>query len=225
MRVHDVLSTDPAHRSAVNVRPLRHGHPRGTLGRSNSTCWPSRSGCSARRSALLGAGAITAAALLITAWVALRRAGPAVALGVTVLLALTTWSTGTAVLTDPISSNIGGYPLLAGAVLAWALLLGDLRLLPLAVAVVSFAAQQHLAMVIPAGAVSRRWRRSAPSPRCTTSWRDPAARPGPCAGCSQVRRSERCWLPIAIDQVTGDPGNLTAVLRFSEDMVRNSRHR
>ena len=102
----------------------------------------------------LGAGAITAAALLITAWVALRRAGPAVALGVTVLLALTTWSTGTAVLTDPISSNIGGYPLLAGAVLAWALLLGDLRLLPLAVAVVSFAAQQHLAMVIPAGAVA-----------------------------------------------------------------------
>ena len=51
VRVHDVLSTDPAHRSAVNVRPLRHGHPRGTLGRSNSTCWPSRSGCSARRSA------------------------------------------------------------------------------------------------------------------------------------------------------------------------------
>ena len=80
----------------------------------------------------------------------LRQAGSGVALGVSVLLMWTTWSTGTAVLTDPISSNVGGYPLLAAAVLAWALLLGDLRLLPLAVATVSFAAQQHLAMVIPA---------------------------------------------------------------------------
>ena len=84
----------------------------------------------------------------------LRRAGPGVAVGVSVLLVFTTWSMGTAVLTDPISLNVGGYPLLAGVVLVWALLLGDIRLLPLAVGVISFAAEQHLAMVMPAGAVA-----------------------------------------------------------------------
>ena len=30
------------------------------------------------------------------------------------------------------------------------------------------------------------------------------------------------WLPVAIDQVTGDPGNLTAVARFSGDEGRAS---
>jgi len=166
---------------------------------------------------LLGAGAITAASLLITAWVVLRRAGPGVALGVSVLLVLTTWSTGTAVLTDPISSNVGGYPLLAGAVLAWALLLGDIALLPLAVGVISFAAQQHLAMVMPSGAVAAitvagvvgvlwsRW--SAPQERRRALvWIGVAAAVGAVI-----------WLPVAIDQVTGHPGNLTAIARFSGD--------
>jgi hypothetical protein len=166
---------------------------------------------------LLGAGAITAAALLIAAWVALRRAGPGVALGVSVLLVLTTWSTGTAVLTDPISSNVGGYPLLAAAVLAWALLLGDIRLLPLAVAVISFAAQQHLAMVMPAAAVAviagagvvgtlwSRWSVREERSR-TLAWIGGALAVGAVM-----------WLPVAIDQVTGHPGNLTAIARFSGD--------
>ena len=171
---------------------------------------------------LLGAGAFTAASLLISAWVVLRRAGPGVALWVSVLLMWTTWSTGTAVLTDPISSNVGGYPLLAAAVLAWALLLGDLRLLPLAVGVVSFVAQQHLAMVIPAGAVvvvavvgvvlelRRRW--SVPEERAgALRWIGGA-----------VLVAGVLWLPVAIDQVTGDPGNLTAVARFSGDEGRAS---
>ena len=162
------------------------------------------------------------AASLISA-VVLRRAGLGVALGVSVLLMWTTWSTGTAVLTDPISSNVGGYPLLAAAVLAWALLLGDLRLLPLAVAAVTFAAQQHLAMVIPAAAVAvvavgvvgelrRRWSAASRS--------GPAARAGSAGRC--------CWrgcCAAARRHRPGDrrPGNLT-VARFSGDEGRASRH-
>ena len=134
----------------------------------------------------------------------------------------TTWSTGTAVLTDPISSNVGGYPLLAAAVLAWALLLGDLRLLPLAVGVISFVAQQHLAMVIPAGAVTivasvgvaRELRRRWPE-------REDRARALRWVG-GAVLVAGVLWLPVAIDQVTGDPGNLTAIARFSGDEGRAS---
>ena len=62
-----------------------------------------------------------------------------------VLLALITFTTGPGSLVNPISSNISGYPLLAGAVLTWCLLGGDDRLLPLTVGVLSFTAQAHLA--------------------------------------------------------------------------------
>jgi hypothetical protein len=171
---------------------------------------------------LLGAGAITAAALLVTAWVVLRRAGPGMALGVSVLLACTVWSTGTAVLTDPISSNVGGYPLLAAAVLVWALLLGDLRLLPLTVGFLSFAAQQHLAMVIPSGALAV-VAVVAVAMALRTDWPDGTRRAVALrwVGAS-VAVAAVLWLPVAIDQATGHPGNLTAVLRFSGDDGRAS---
>ena len=224
VRVHDVLSTDPPLTGLPSTSDLygtgiRTMHP-GPI-EFYLLALPARL-LGPQLGLLLGAGAFTAASLLISAWVVLRRAGPGVALWVSVLLTWTTWSTGTAVLTDPISSNVGGYPLLAAAVLAWALLLGDLRLLPLAVGVVSFAAQQHLAMVIPAGAVvvvavvgvvlelRRRW--SVPEERAgALRWIGGA-----------VLVAGVLWLPVAIDQVTGDPGNLTAVARFSGDEGRAS---
>ena len=224
VRVHDVLSTDPPLTGLPSTSDLygtgiRTMHP-GPI-EFYLLALPARL-LGPQLGLLLGAGAFTAASLLISAWVVLRRAGPGVALWVSVLLMWTTWSTGTAVLTDPISSNVGGYPLLAAAVLAWALLLGDLRLLPLAVGVVSFVAQQHLAMVIPAGAVvvvavvgvvlelRRRW--SVPEERAgALRWIGGA-----------VLVAGVLWLPVAIDQVTGDPGNLTAVARFSGDEGRAS---
>ncbi|MFN8017647.1 MAG: hypothetical protein U0P45_05950 [Acidimicrobiales bacterium] len=102
---------------------------------------------------ILGAAAFNLAAILIAAWVVLRRAGPGVALWASVLLGLLLWSEGTALLSDPISSNAGGIPLLALAVLAWAVADGDLRLLPLGAVVGSWVAQQHLAIVVPAAAL------------------------------------------------------------------------
>ena len=131
---------------------------------------------------LLTVAAITGASVLLAAWAAFRRAGPAVGLGAVALIAAVTWSTGTAVLTDPISSNVGGYPLLAGAALAWALWGDDRRLWPVAVAVWSFATQQHLAVLGPAavvaawgvlGAVATTTRAG----RWRESWRWAAARP------------------------------------------------
>ncbi|MEO6987661.1 MAG: hypothetical protein ABI239_03345 [Aquihabitans sp.] len=96
---------------------------------------------------LLGVGLINLLAVLTVPWVALRRAGPLVALGAAVVVATVAWSQGLAVLTDNISSNAGGIPLLALAALAWGVVDRDLRLLPAAVLAFSFVAQQHLAIL------------------------------------------------------------------------------
>jgi hypothetical protein len=96
---------------------------------------------------LVGAAAINLSAVLVAAWVVFRRAGPAVGVLGAVVLSAIAWSEGLAVLTDPISSNMGGIPMLALAALAWAVVDGDLRLLPLAALAYAFVCQQHLAVV------------------------------------------------------------------------------
>src|SRR5205085_8106327 len=94
---------------------------------------------------LLTAAAINAAFGLIALWVFFRRLGLTAMLWAGVLLLAVMWSGGTAVLTDTLSSNMTMYSVLCTAVLAWALIDGDIRLLPLAAFVASYAAQQHLA--------------------------------------------------------------------------------
>lgn len=169
---------------------------------------------------LLTIAAVSATALLVTAWVAFRRGGPAVGLGAAVLLGLVMWTTGTSVLTDPISSNMGTYPLLAGSALAWACWCDDRRLWPLAAAVWSFTVQQHLAIFGVAGVVAA-WgvagavvttlrRRDPVRLRSTLRW-------GPVAAAVAVL----CWLPPLVDQVAGS-GNLGKILRFSGDERRAS---
>src|ERR1700675_2968168 len=94
---------------------------------------------------LLTAAAINAACALIALWVVFRRLGLTAMLWAGVLMLAVMWSAGTAVLTDTLSSNMTMYSLLCFAVLTWALVDGDLRLLPLAALIASYAAQQHLA--------------------------------------------------------------------------------
>ena len=96
---------------------------------------------------LLGVGLINLLAVLTVPWVALRRGGPLLALGAAVVVSTVAWSQGIAVLTDNISSNAGGIPLLALAALAWGVVDRDLRLLPAAALAFSFVAQQHLAIL------------------------------------------------------------------------------
>ena len=170
---------------------------------------------------LLTVALITGASVLLTAWAAFRRAGPVVGLGAVALVAMVMWSTGTAVLTDPISSNVGGYPLLAGCALAWALWGDDRRLWPVAVAVWSFATQQHLAVLGPAGMVAAwgvlgavvttvRARRRAGRLASSLRW-----------GAAAVAVGFVSWLPPLIDQVFGD-GNLAYILGFSGSGERNA---
>lgn len=163
---------------------------------------------------LLTAAAIAGASVLVSAWVAFRGGGPAVGLGAAVLLALVMWSSGTAVLSDPISSNVGGYPLMAGTALAWALWCDDRRLWPLAALVWSFTIQQHLAVfgvagvvsvwgVVGAAVITVRRRREAGRLASSARW-----------GAAGLAVAVLCWIPPLLDQLTGT-GNLAKIVRFS----------
>ena len=164
---------------------------------------------------ILGALAFNLASVLVAAWVVLRRAGPVVAGWAMVLLAGVLWSEGTAVLSDPISSNAGGLALLALAAIAWAVADGDVRLLPLGAVFASWVAQQHLAIVVPAAglvvfAVAAlvvrtvvRIRRGGPRPR---SW------PWVVGALGVVLV---LWSPVLWQQLTGTDGNLTAIVHYA----------
>ncbi|WP_426573499.1 hypothetical protein [Aquihabitans sp. McL0605] len=95
----------------------------------------------------IGVGIINAGSVLIAAWVVFRRGGVMAGLLGSVVISSLAWSEGPALLTDPISSNAGGIPMLALAALAWAIVDGDIRLLPLTALVLAYVAQQHLAVL------------------------------------------------------------------------------
>lgn len=163
---------------------------------------------------LLTAAALAGTAVLLTAWIAFRRGGPAVGLGAAVLLALAMWSSGTAVLSDPISSNVGGYPLIAAAALAWSLWCDDRRLWPLAVAVWSFTIQQHLAVFGLAGTVAA-W---GVAGAAVTTLRH-RAEVGRLAATARTAALAAVvglvlWLPPLVDQIAGS-GNLHRMVAFS----------
>lgn len=165
---------------------------------------------------VVGAGLANLGCLLLTAWVALRRAGPWAALVVVVLLALLERSMGASLLVDPLSSNMWAIPLVAVLACCWAVAQGDLRLLPVTALVASWAAQQHLSAVLPTlslvlfalavlGVGWVRARRAGVSRTPVWPWLG-----------SSVLVGLGCWLPVAIQQATGNPGNLTAVLEYSQ---------
>ncbi|MGH8983262.1 MAG: hypothetical protein ACRDY6_05235 [Acidimicrobiia bacterium] len=126
-------------------------------------------------------------------------------------------------LIDPVSSRIAGYPLLCSSVLLWCVLCGDLRLLPLTTAVVSFTAQQHLSsepavVVLSAGAVTGlvawlirhgRWR--APQIRRQLAWS---------SGWSGLVALVM-WAPVLLDQAVSE-GNLARLVSFATSSNRET---
>jgi hypothetical protein len=167
---------------------------------------------------LLATAAVSAASMLAVAWLLFRHLGARGGAAGAALVALAAFSAGAAGLLDPLSSNFGRMPLLAAAVGVWALLCGDLRVAPLTVAFWSFAAQQHLS-VLPAaaglagaGVVAIAW----------WLWRVPSDRRlgafGWVGGALGVGLA--AWSPVLWQQVTGDPGNLTALANYSGDPLR-----
>ncbi len=170
----------------------------------------------------LGSAAINGAFVFIALWVFLRRLGVAAMCWAGLLLLVVLWSAGSAVLTDPVSSNMTMYSLLCTAVIAWALIDGDLALLPLGAFVASYAAQQHLAagfivlvvigaalVIVSVQAVLRVRRGDIAAKRSVLRWSGAAA----CV-------AAMCWAPVIYDQLTRRPGNLSAIVRFARDNAR-----
>jgi len=170
---------------------------------------------------------VTLSSVLVTAWVVLRRAGPAVAAWSALLLSGVLWASGTAILTDPISSSAGGIPLLALAALAWAVAGGDFRLLPLGALFASWVLQQHLAIVVPAAAVVV-FGVAGATVAGVGYWRlqrvDPPDRNDP-AGTERwwpwvagaLATVFVCWSTVLWQQATGRPGNLTAIVTYAQE--------
>ena len=167
---------------------------------------------------LLATAVVSAASMVAVAWLLFRHLGPRGGAAGAILVSLAAFSAGAAGLTDPLSSNFGRLPLLAAAVGVWALLCGDLKVAPLAVAFWSFAAQQHLS-VLPAsavlgamGAVAVVWALV----RCPREHRLRAL--AWLGGALAV--GLLLWSPVLYQQVTGSPGNLTALRSYSGDDSR-----
>jgi hypothetical protein len=155
---------------------------------------------------------IVEAAVLIGAWAVFRQLGPAAGVLGAVVLGAVMFTTGASSLVDPVSSSIAGYPLLLASVLCWCVLCGDLRLLPLTTAVVSFTAQQHLsvapAMVVlglaaALGVVLARHRRGAVR---ACAW--------------SVLVAVAAWSPVLLQQVISADGNLGRLLSYTRNSDR-----
>ena len=167
---------------------------------------------------LVAAAAVSAASMLAVAWLLFRQLGPRGGAAGAALAALAAFSAGAAGLVDPLSSNFGRMALLAASVGVWALLCGDLRTAPLTAAFWTFAAQQHLS-VLPAAAVlggvgvlaAAVWvgRLRGPGRRQALAWAGAALAVGLVL-----------WAPVLYQEVTGDPGNLTALSHYSGDGQR-----
>lgn len=165
---------------------------------------------------------ITGSCLQLAAWVAFRQLGPVGGACTAVVLGAVSFTTGAASLVNPVSSNIAGYPFLLSAFLMWALVCGDLRLLPLAVAVVSFTAQQHLSVlpsltaVVAIGAALTVWLVVIPGLRESSDERRQLWRWG--GGSALV--AVVLWLPVLAQNVMGDAPNLSALVEFASSSNR-----
>ena len=101
----------------------------------------------------IGAAAINSAAFVASTWAAFRRGGLFLASLTGVALCLLARGLGPYLLIDPISSNLGTFSSIAFALLAWAVLAGDRKMLPAAIIAGSFTLQAHLTYLAIGGAV------------------------------------------------------------------------
>jgi hypothetical protein len=167
---------------------------------------------------VLTMGIVNAAAIVGAVVLARRRGGLTLMFIAAIALVLMCRSLAPEVLHDVWNPSAGLFPFTLLIFLCWSLACGEHRLLPLTVLVASFVLQCQLAFVPPVlgllavGLIG-----------LGVSLRSSAARRRADGGLER-RGAWRwalaalavmavCWTPPVIDQVTGNPGNLTAVLR------------
>lgn len=97
--------------------------------------------------------AVNAATIVTIGWVAYRRGRLPILLTVLVPLGLFTHALGADLLRNPWNPYLPVLPLLLLLLLAWSVAVGDLWLLPIAIAVASFAIQSHVGLALEAVAL------------------------------------------------------------------------
>ena len=176
----------------------------------------------------LSAGALVVNGLsAVTAvWLVRRRAGIVPALWALTVLTLAVRILGDDFLRDSWNPALPVLPLLAGVLLCWTAVRGDVWALPLAVVPMSLAVQSHVGAVPAVAAVTAvlvvgllaravRHLRPRSSPR-----RPPARRlRWLLAAVVSLALAALLWLPALIEQVTRTPGNLT---KLYDDLVNGS---
>jgi hypothetical protein len=170
---------------------------------------------------------VNVAALVGIALIARRRGGLPLVLLTLVLVGLLTHALGAQFFRDVWNPYITVLPFVLLVFLAWSMSSGDAWALPIGAAVATFLVQTHVsyglvsATVLGAGVVGA----------CVTLWR---RRAGPNA--ADRRRAWLgmlvvtavalgvLWAPVVIQQLTRDPGNLGALLRFFRDHHREQSY-
>ena len=172
-------------------------------------------------------GLLNTAAIVGVVVLARRRGGRALMFVTALAVAMMSRSLAPEVLHDVWNPSVGLFPFTLLIFLCWSLACGEYRLLPLTVLVASFVVQCQLAFLAPSlGAlaiglaglvVSLR----SPAPGGDGSALRRAAGRACGAGCSlRCSSAVVCWTPPAIDQIQGNPGNLTAVARAASGEPR-----
>ncbi len=166
---------------------------------------------------LLFAALVNVVAVVVTAVFLRRRAGTVVATWLVAAVGLLLWAVGPEAPHDIWNPHIAVLPWLLTLVLLWSVIDGDpVALVPLAVSW-SFVVQDHygylpVAAPLLAGglaAVAGRWwraRRRGAVPPATRRW---VVHGGVAAAVGAA-----CWAPVAVQQVTGDPGNVSQLVRY-----------
>jgi hypothetical protein len=159
-----------------------------------------------------------------------RRRGGRVLMFITaVAVVLMARSLAPEVLHDVWNPSAGLFPFTLLIFLCWSLACGEYRLLPLTVLVASFVVQCQLAFLPPClgllavglvglGLSLRSSRAGAAGqPRAEAGRQPRAARRGVWRwALAALLVAAVCWTPPLIDQIQGNPGNLTAVLRTAK---------
>ncbi len=161
-------------------------------------------------------GVLNTAAIIGSVVLARRRGGRVLMFITAVAVVFMSRSLATEVLHDVWNPSAGLFPFTLLMFLCWSLACGEYRLLPLTVIVTSFVVQCQFAFVAPSLAilvvgliglaVSRRSVRAEErrSSERRDVWRWAVA---------TLLLAVVCWTPSAINQIEGNPGNLTAVVR------------
>jgi len=165
---------------------------------------------------VLTMGVVNAAAIIGSVALARRRGGLTLMFIAAIAVVLMSRSLAPEVLHDVWNPSAGLFPFTLLIFLCWSLACGEHRLLPLTVLVASFVLQCQLAFVPPVlgllavGLIGLGVSRRSSAARRRADAERRGAWPWALAALAVMAV---CWTPPVIDQLEGNPGNLTAVLR------------